>query len=78
MQVTRAGYRDPNNLKFENITILGMPHPPTSVSVTHVDAGRHSKTTTILPNINKYHDGAKEVMFRWKINKAILTFFGIV
>uniref|UniRef100_A0A3Q3A333 alpha-glucosidase n=1 Tax=Kryptolebias marmoratus TaxID=37003 RepID=A0A3Q3A333_KRYMA len=28
-----AGYRDPNNLKFENITVLGMPHPPTSVSV---------------------------------------------
>ncbi|XP_013863590.1 maltase-glucoamylase, intestinal [Austrofundulus limnaeus] len=63
MQVTRAGYRDPNNLKFENITVLGMPHPPTSVSVTHVDAGSHSKTTTVLPNINVHHDGAKEVLF---------------
>ncbi|XP_037531236.1 maltase-glucoamylase, intestinal [Nematolebias whitei] len=59
MQVTSAGYRDPNNLRFENITVLGMPYPPTSVSVTHVDA----ETTTVLPNINIHHDGAKEVLF---------------
>uniref|UniRef100_A0A8C6LWD2 alpha-glucosidase n=1 Tax=Nothobranchius furzeri TaxID=105023 RepID=A0A8C6LWD2_NOTFU len=41
MQVTKAGYKDPNNLKFENITVLGVPHPPTSVSVTHVNTGSH-------------------------------------
>uniref|UniRef100_A0A7N8WI38 alpha-glucosidase n=1 Tax=Mastacembelus armatus TaxID=205130 RepID=A0A7N8WI38_9TELE len=29
--VTHAGYKEPNNLKFENITILGVPHPPKSV-----------------------------------------------
>uniref|UniRef100_A0A8C2ZM25 alpha-glucosidase n=1 Tax=Cyclopterus lumpus TaxID=8103 RepID=A0A8C2ZM25_CYCLU len=34
--VTHAGYKDPNALKFENITVLGVPHPPMSVSVTHV------------------------------------------
>uniref|UniRef100_A0A8C6M128 alpha-glucosidase n=1 Tax=Nothobranchius furzeri TaxID=105023 RepID=A0A8C6M128_NOTFU len=63
MQVTKAGYKDPNNLKFENITVLGVPHPPTSVSVTHVNTGSHLGATTVLPNTNIYHDGAKEVLF---------------
>uniref|UniRef100_A0A8C6NTV2 alpha-glucosidase n=1 Tax=Nothobranchius furzeri TaxID=105023 RepID=A0A8C6NTV2_NOTFU len=48
MQVTKAGYKDPNNLKFENITVLGVPHPPTSVSVTHVNTGSHLGATTVL------------------------------
>lgn len=58
MQVTNAGYKDPNNLKFENITILGVPFSPLSVSVTHVGAGNE---TTELPNTNIKHDAAKEV-----------------
>uniref|UniRef100_A0A671YCP6 alpha-glucosidase n=1 Tax=Sparus aurata TaxID=8175 RepID=A0A671YCP6_SPAAU len=47
MQVTHAGYQDPNNLKFDNIVILGEPHRPTSVSVTHVQSSGDT-TTNVL------------------------------
>ncbi|XP_039865377.1 sucrase-isomaltase, intestinal-like [Simochromis diagramma] len=59
MQVTNNGYNDPNNLKFDNIIILGVPTVPASVSVTHVDA---TNTTTILDNNNIDYDGAKKVL----------------
>lgn len=58
MQVTNNGYNDPNNLKFDNIIILGVPTVPASVSVTHVDA---TNTATILDNNNIDYDGAKKV-----------------
>lgn len=58
MQVTHAGYSDPNNLKFDNITILGIPVPPVSISVTHV--GTTNSTTTLEPS-NIHHDGDKKV-----------------
>ncbi|XP_044210999.1 maltase-glucoamylase, intestinal [Thunnus albacares] len=60
MQVTHAGYRDPDNLKFENITVLGVPHPPVSVSVTHVTRG-NSITNVLGTNIQ--YDAVKKVMF---------------
>ncbi|XP_044058887.1 maltase-glucoamylase, intestinal [Siniperca chuatsi] len=63
MQVTHAGYRDPNNLKFENIIVLGVPHPPISVSVTHVSTRPHGNSTTTLPNANIEYNGAKKVLF---------------
>ncbi|XP_070684825.1 sucrase-isomaltase, intestinal [Pempheris klunzingeri] len=59
MQVIHAGYRDPNNLKFEEITVLGVPHPLLSVSVTHVDTGN----IILLPDTNFQYDGAKKVLF---------------
>ncbi|XP_070761323.1 sucrase-isomaltase, intestinal [Enoplosus armatus] len=62
MQVTHAGYRDPNDLKFENIIVLGVPHPPMSVSVTHVSAGTHENSTTTVPNTNIQYDEAKKVL----------------
>uniref|UniRef100_A0A7N6B035 alpha-glucosidase n=1 Tax=Anabas testudineus TaxID=64144 RepID=A0A7N6B035_ANATE len=55
MQVTHAGYKDPNNIKFENITILGVPYPPSSVSVTQVGTGSPGTPTT-LPNSNIQYD----------------------
>uniref|UniRef100_A0A672YPB2 P-type domain-containing protein n=1 Tax=Sphaeramia orbicularis TaxID=375764 RepID=A0A672YPB2_9TELE len=61
MQVIHAGYSDPNNLTFEDITILGVPHPPLSVSVTHVQT--HGNVNTILPVTNIQYDDAKEVLF---------------
>lgn len=61
MQVTHAGYSDPNNLMFENIIVLGVPHPPTSVSVTHVGTGAQGDSISLVPNTNIQHDGAKEV-----------------
>ncbi|KAK1899567.1 Maltase-glucoamylase intestinal [Dissostichus eleginoides] len=56
MQVNRAGYKDPNNLFFENITVLGVAGPPTSVSYTLV-----GNVTTAVANVN--YDAAKKVMF---------------
>uniref|UniRef100_A0AAZ3S587 Maltase n=1 Tax=Oncorhynchus tshawytscha TaxID=74940 RepID=A0AAZ3S587_ONCTS len=35
IQVMHSGYNDPNNLKFENITVLGVSSPPVTVNVTH-------------------------------------------
>nr|XP_033486358.1 maltase-glucoamylase, intestinal [Epinephelus lanceolatus] len=63
MQVTHAGYKDPNNLKFEDITILGVPHPPVFVSVTHVSTGTSGNSTTPVPNTGIQYDDAKKVMF---------------
>uniref|UniRef100_A0A8C6LVZ5 alpha-glucosidase n=1 Tax=Nothobranchius furzeri TaxID=105023 RepID=A0A8C6LVZ5_NOTFU len=69
----RSGYKDPNNLKFENITVLGVPHPPTSVSVTHVNTGSHLGATTVLPNTNIYHDGT--YLVRWDMEDEELQRF---
>lgn len=57
MQVTNAGYKDPNNLKFEDITVLGVPNRPSSVTVTHNGTG----AVTILPSTSITHDAAKKV-----------------
>lgn len=46
MRVTNAGYQDPNNLKFENITILGVPYPPISITVTSTSRRDGASTTT--------------------------------
>nr|XP_057936355.1 sucrase-isomaltase, intestinal [Doryrhamphus excisus] len=62
MQVTHAGYKDPNDLKFEDITVLGVLHPPKSVSVTHVDSGSHVNTTSMVPSASIQYDAAKEVL----------------
>ncbi|CAN9511486.1 unnamed protein product [Ophioblennius macclurei] len=57
MQVTNDGYKDPNNLKFEDITILGVPYAPKSVKVTH------KGSVTEVPSSNVTHDSTKEVLF---------------
>lgn len=58
MQVTHAGYRDPNDLKFENITILGVPNPPVSITVS---SGWSLKSTTIRSNTKIQYDAEKKV-----------------
>ncbi|KAM4742529.1 sucrase-isomaltase, intestinal [Anableps anableps] len=63
LQVTKAGYNDPNNLKFENITIMGVPNPPTSISLTHILTGGGPGSTTELLNSTFYHNAAKQVLF---------------
>ncbi|XP_068602006.1 sucrase-isomaltase, intestinal [Brachionichthys hirsutus] len=57
MRVTHSGYTDPNNLTMENITVLGVPNPPVSVSVTH------ENSTAALPSSSITYDAAKEVLF---------------
>ncbi|KAM7413361.1 hypothetical protein PAMA_020650 [Pampus argenteus] len=59
MQVTHDGYRDPDNLKFEEIIVLGLSRPPTNVSVTHVTNGN---STTMVPDTNIQYDAVKKVM----------------
>lgn len=46
MRVTNAGYKDPNDLKFENITILGVPYPPIITTVTSTSRRDGASTTT--------------------------------
>lgn len=58
MRVINAGYTDPNNLKFENITILGVPFPPTSTSVSSINRDGASTTTSTY---NEYYDSEKKV-----------------
>lgn len=61
MQVTHAGYKDPNNLKFEDVTILGMLARPGPVSVTHFSTAPHGNSTTTLPDANINYDVVKKV-----------------
>lgn len=70
MQVTHAGYKDPNNLKFENITVLGVPYPPMSVSVTHYINGTHANSAIILPSANIHYDEAKKVNIDIVVHKS--------
>nr|XP_019950458.1 PREDICTED: maltase-glucoamylase, intestinal-like [Paralichthys olivaceus] len=63
MKVTNAGYKDPNNLKFENITILGVPNPPLYANVTHIGTGTLGKSIRVVPNSNIQYDGVKKVLF---------------
>uniref|UniRef100_M4AS73 Maltase n=1 Tax=Xiphophorus maculatus TaxID=8083 RepID=M4AS73_XIPMA len=67
LQVTKAGYKDPNNLKFDNITIMGVPSLPSSVSVTHIPSG----LITQLPNSTFYHDEVKQVLFLSKLDLSL-------
>uniref|UniRef100_A0A7N6ALI3 alpha-glucosidase n=1 Tax=Anabas testudineus TaxID=64144 RepID=A0A7N6ALI3_ANATE len=73
LQLTHAGYKDPNNIKFENITILGVPYPPSSVSVTQVGTGSPGTPTT-LPNSNIQYDADKKVNTHFYKNSFINYF----
>ncbi|XP_048837847.1 sucrase-isomaltase, intestinal isoform X2 [Brienomyrus brachyistius] len=57
MTVLRNGYTDPNNLKFEDITILGVTKSPGAVEVTH------GETTNKVPAENVRYDAAKSVLY---------------
>lgn len=72
MQLTNAGYTDPNNLKFENITILGLPLPPTSTEVLSSD--RDGRFTSIS-NYNEHYDPFKKVQKPFPLKKATDFFY---
>ncbi|XP_076591162.1 sucrase-isomaltase, intestinal [Chaetodon auriga] len=57
MQVTHAGYKDPNNVTFDSITILGVPSGPFSVSFK----GANADNTTV-PEENMQYDIDKQVL----------------
>ncbi|XP_036440892.1 maltase-glucoamylase, intestinal isoform X2 [Colossoma macropomum] len=57
MQVQHNGYVDPNNLVFENITILGQSSAPTSVSITE------GSTAVAVPESSIQYDSLKKVLY---------------
>ncbi|XP_036392320.1 maltase-glucoamylase, intestinal [Megalops cyprinoides] len=57
MQVMHNGFSDPNNLKFENVTILGLSNPPTHVLVDH------GTNITTVPSGNLRYDATKKVLY---------------
>lgn len=61
MQATNAGYKDPNDLKFENITILGVTSPPKSVLVPHATTRTEKGFTKSLEKSNIHYDDVKKV-----------------
>ncbi|XP_008283297.1 maltase-glucoamylase, intestinal [Stegastes partitus] len=63
IQVSHAGYKDPNNLVFDDITVLGIPAAPTSVTVTHVSTESDTNTVTTLSAANIEYDDVKEVLY---------------
>lgn len=70
LQVMHNGYSDPDNIVFEDITILGFPDPPVSVTVTHVGSDGVNNAT-VLPNSNFQHNLEKEVWWQTFINKHL-------
>ncbi|KAL4647067.1 sucrase-isomaltase, intestinal [Arapaima gigas] len=56
VRVLHSGYDDPNNLKFEDITVLGMTSLPSSITVTS------DNTQVSVPPENIQYDGIKEVL----------------
>ncbi len=55
MNVTHNGYTDPNNLKFENITVMGVTGAPVSVLVS-------DGTTTNALNVSQVnYDSTRKV-----------------
>uniref|UniRef100_A0A8C6T5C8 alpha-glucosidase n=1 Tax=Neogobius melanostomus TaxID=47308 RepID=A0A8C6T5C8_9GOBI len=48
LTATRTGYTDPNNLKFDDVTILGVQLAPTKVIVTHVATGNTMNVSNVL------------------------------
>lgn len=61
MLVTHSGFSDPNDLKFENITILGVPDPAISVTLFHPA----TENTTTLLSSNIDYDQDKKV--KWAV-----------
>lgn len=55
LNVTHDGYKDPSNLKFDDIVVLGVPQQPTFVVVTH------GNLNTSLSSANINYDEAKKV-----------------
>nr|XP_046169636.1 maltase-glucoamylase, intestinal [Oncorhynchus gorbuscha]XP_046169637.1 maltase-glucoamylase, intestinal [Oncorhynchus gorbuscha]XP_046169639.1 maltase-glucoamylase, intestinal [Oncorhynchus gorbuscha]XP_046169640.1 maltase-glucoamylase, intestinal [Oncorhynchus gorbuscha] len=60
IQVMHSGYSDPNNLKFENITVLGVSSPPMTVNVTH-------NNNNVVVSTFKY-DTVKQVLYLKDLN----------
>ncbi|XP_052008312.1 sucrase-isomaltase, intestinal-like [Xyrauchen texanus] len=57
IHVVHNGYSDPNNLKFENITVLGMNGSPSNVLLSD------GTTSTALNESQIQHDLIKQVMY---------------
>ncbi|XP_072551280.1 sucrase-isomaltase, intestinal [Salminus brasiliensis] len=57
MQVLHNGYVDPNNLVFENITVLGVSTPPTAVSISD------GNVAVAVPESSIQYNAVKKVLY---------------
>ncbi|XP_049339266.1 sucrase-isomaltase, intestinal [Astyanax mexicanus] len=57
MQVLHNGYTDPNNLVFENITVLGVSSPPATVTITE------GQTAVTVPATGMEYNSVKKVLY---------------
>lgn len=72
MKVTNAGYKDPSNLTFDDIVILGVPRTP-GVSLTTL-SGRDIN----LSNATVNYDGVKQVNTDIVVEKHIIKTISIL
>lgn len=56
MEVVHNGFTDPNNLKFEDITVMGVTTAPTVVLVSD------GTTSNALPQSQVQYDSTKQVI----------------
>ncbi|XP_034161045.2 sucrase-isomaltase, intestinal [Pangasianodon hypophthalmus] len=57
MQALHSGYSDPNNLVFENVTVLGLSIPPTAVTIND------GNVVSALPESSINYDSVKKVLY---------------
>ncbi|XP_033832313.1 sucrase-isomaltase, intestinal [Periophthalmus magnuspinnatus] len=67
LHATHIGYTDPNNLKFDDITILGIPLAPSTIIIVNTKTG----AVTHVPTANIQHDNTKKVLFLRRLNLQV-------
>lgn len=79
MQILHNNYVDSNNLVFENVTVLGLNTPPTTVTIRDIDGN----IDTTLPVSSIQYDSVKKVskcmgicrIFLETLNVSIVSYF---
>uniref|UniRef100_A0A8C1BIY9 alpha-glucosidase n=1 Tax=Cyprinus carpio carpio TaxID=630221 RepID=A0A8C1BIY9_CYPCA len=66
MQVAHSGYQDPNNLKFENITVLGVTAAPALVTVSDGNTVISLSDSQIQYDIYKQLELGKDYTVNWE------------
>lgn len=67
MDVVHKGYTDPNNLKFEDITVMGVTTAPTLVLVSD------GTTSNALPESQVHYDSTKQVIIFLTLMRFLFT-----
>lgn len=73
MNVTNNNYIDPNNLRFEEIKILGLPQEPVSVTVLQNNNVQNSSHNITYNPVDKVNNNRKtEMKNLWRCTACIL------